>query len=200
MVYYEVKANHFISAAGRIASMTIENNCSQDGLRRLDPQVVGAIYDRYFPEIHRYIRYRVGDHAAAEDLASDVFVRLLESVERGRGPQSNLKGWLIGTASHIVVDHLRRRYRRPENELPESAPDSGPGPALIFDGREQDRLVQQAYLQLTAEQQNVLASASARVLLEETAAHMKKNVNAIKALQFRALASLQRLIGEVQHE
>jgi len=36
--------------------------------------------------------------------------------------------------------------------------------------------------------------------LEETAAQLKKNVNAIKALQFRALASLQRLIGEVSHE
>ncbi|MFN2152656.1 MAG: sigma factor-like helix-turn-helix DNA-binding protein, partial [Anaerolineales bacterium] len=36
--------------------------------------------------------------------------------------------------------------------------------------------------------------------LEETAAVMQKKVNAVKALQFRALAALQRHIGEVSYE
>jgi DNA-directed RNA polymerase specialized sigma24 family protein len=36
--------------------------------------------------------------------------------------------------------------------------------------------------------------------LDETAAQMKKNANAIKALQFRALAALQRQMGEVSYE
>jgi DNA-directed RNA polymerase specialized sigma24 family protein len=54
---------------------------------------------------------------------------------------------------------------------------------------------------LTTEQQNVLALRFGDgYSLEETAAAMRKNVNAIKALQFRALASLQRYIGEVPHE
>ena len=42
-----------------------------DGLRKLDPQSVGAIYDQYFPEVYRYARYRVNDEALAEDIASD---------------------------------------------------------------------------------------------------------------------------------
>jgi DNA-directed RNA polymerase specialized sigma24 family protein len=54
---------------------------------------------------------------------------------------------------------------------------------------------------LTAEQQDVLALRFGQgYSLEETASHLKKNVNAVKALQFRALASLQRQIGEVNHE
>jgi RNA polymerase sigma-70 factor (ECF subfamily) len=172
-----------------------------NGLRNLDSQVIGAVYDQLYPEVYRYILYRLGDQSLAEDLASDVFVRLLEAVQDKRGPQTNLKGWLISTASHAVVDHLRRIYRRPTETITDSIPDLGPGPQNEFDLREQNNTVQQAYAQLTFEQQEVLALRfSQGYSLEETANAMKKNVNAVKALQFRALAALQRQMGEVDYE
>lgn len=165
----------------------------------LDPQVVGAIYDRYFSEVYRYVLYRVGDPKTAEDIASDVFVRLLEAAERGRSPDTNLKGWLISTASHAVMDQFRKEYRKPEDALLDSLPDMGPDPASEVDSREQNRAVQSAYLKLTPEQQHVLALRFGQgYSLEETASFMNKNVNAVKALQFRALAALQREIGEVE--
>ena len=84
-----------------------------DGLQKLDSQVIGAVYDKYFPEVYRYVYYRLGDQTLAEDIASDVFVRLLEAAQGRRAPQTNLRAWLISTASHAVMDHLRRKYRRP---------------------------------------------------------------------------------------
>jgi RNA polymerase sigma-70 factor (ECF subfamily) len=147
------------------------------------------------------VLYRIGDQTLAEDIASDVFIRLLEAVNEGRAPQTNLKGWLIGTASHVVADHMRKKYRRPEEEVTESLPDLNPGPASEVDQREQNRAVQSAYTQLTPEQQHVLALRFGQgYSLEETAEFMNKNVNAIKALQFRALAALQRELGEVDYE
>ncbi|MCB9113197.1 MAG: sigma-70 family RNA polymerase sigma factor [Anaerolineales bacterium] len=170
-------------------------------LEKLDSKAIGAVYDQYFPEIYRYALYRVGDQSLAEDIASDVFIRLLEAVRSGRGPETNLKGWLIGTASHIITDHLRKKYRRPEEEIPESLADLGPGPATEADQREKNRLVRDAYSKLTPDQQMVLALRFGQgYSLEETATHMDKNVNAIKALQFRALAALQREIGEVDYD
>jgi RNA polymerase sigma-70 factor (ECF subfamily) len=172
-----------------------------DGLHQLDSQVIGAVYDKYFPEVYRYVHYRLGDQTLAEDIASDVFVRLLEAAQSGRPPQSNLKAWLISTASHVVMDHLRRKYRRPVEAISESMPDLGPTVHAQFDLREQNRFVQQAYAQLTVEQQDVLALRFGQgYSLEETAMYMKKKVNAVKALQFRALAALQRSIGEVDYE
>jgi len=172
-----------------------------DGLQNLDQQSIGVIYDKYFSEIYRYVLYRIGDTTLAEDIASDVFVRLLEAVQSGRPPQTNLKGWLIGTASHVVTDHLRQKYRRPEEEISESMPDRGPSLAAEVDQREQNRMVNDAYAQLTPEQQHVLALRFGQgYSLEETAAFMNKNVNAVKALQFRALAALQREVGEVDYE
>ena len=188
--------------SGAVYSMsTYDEKRALDGLRKLDSQAIGAVYDQFFSEVYRYVLYRLGDQSIAEDIASDVFVRLLEAAQGGRAPQSNIKSWLIGTASHAVMDHLRRKYRRPVEAISESMPDRGPGVHAEFDLREQNRSVQQAYAQLTQEQQDVLALRFGQgYSLEETASHMKKNINAIKALQFRALAALQRQIGEVVYE
>lgn len=178
-----------------------DEHSALNGLQRLDSQSVSAVYDRYFTEVYRYVRYRVGDDAAAEDIASDVFVRLLEASQKGQGPQTSLKGWLIATASNTVNDHLRRRYRRPTEELSDSMPDAGTSVHSEVDQREQNRVVQSAYAQLTPEQQHVLALRFGQgYSLEETASHMQKKVNAVKALQFRALAALQRMIGEVNDD
>ena len=172
-----------------------------DDLRQLDAQSIGAIYDRYFSDVYRYIRYRINDEAIAEDLASEVFVRLLEAARKNQGPQTNLKGWLIATASNAVNDHLRRQYRRPTETLSDAMPDESTNIPAELDLREQNQTVQLALAQLTSEQQHVLALRfGLGYSLEETATYLKKKVNAVKALQFRALASLQRQIGEVTHE
>ncbi|MGE5073033.1 MAG: sigma-70 family RNA polymerase sigma factor [Anaerolineae bacterium] len=169
-------------------------------LRADDAQAIGAIYDTYFPEIYRYVRYRLNDAHAAEDLASEVFLRFLEAVRKRRGPQTNLRSWLISTAAHVVTDHMRRSYRRPTEDLPDDVLDHASGPIEEFDRREQNRRFQTAYAQLTAEQQHVLALRFGQgYSLEQTAAVMQKNVNAVKALQFRALSALQRCLGEVIH-
>lgn len=181
--------------------MSVAEGQKTTDLHNLTVEAIGAVYDQYFSEIYRFMLYRVGDQALAEDLASDVFIRLLEAVRKGRGPQSNLKGWLLGTASHVVTDHIRKKYRHPEDVIPDSLPDGQAGPASEADQREQNRVVQSAYVKLTPDQQNVLALRFGQgYSLEETASFMKKNVNAVKALQFRALAALQREIGEVDYE
>lgn len=171
------------------------------GLQNLDSQVIGAVYDRYFPDVYRYVRYRINDDAVAEDIASDVFVRLLEASQKRQGPQTSLKGWLIATASNVVNDHLRRQYRRPTEALSDAMPDGGSSIPAEVDLREQSRAVRTAFARLTYEQQDVLAFRFGQgYSLEETAALMRKKVNAVKALQFRALASLQRFIGEADDE
>jgi RNA polymerase sigma-70 factor, ECF subfamily len=205
MIYSLLNANFFLwlfsfSRGGvRMISFNDETQWL-NGLQKLDSQAIGAIYDRHFPEVYRYVRYRVNDETVAEDVASEVFVRLLEAAQKGQGPQSNLKGWLIATASNAVNDHLRRKYRRPVETLSEFMPDEGVSLPTEVDLREQSRAVQTAYAQLTAEQQHVLALRFGLGLsLEETAQHLQKNANAIKALQFRALAALQRVLG-VSHD
>lgn len=199
-----MNANQFVHSSSLWAVIPMQNfedKKALDGLRNLDSQVISAIYDKYFPDVYRYVRYRLNDEQQAEDIASDVFVRLLEASQTGHGPEKNIKAWLLATASHVVVDHLRRVYRRPVESLPETIPDGDPSLHEEFDRREQKRSVLQAYSNLTSEQQHVLALRFGQgYSLEETAQVMNKNVNAVKALQFRALAALQRNIEEVNHD
>ena len=200
MTGYGAQLKYVKTGAGKLMSVFNERKALDD-LQRLDTQAIGAIYDRYFSEVYRYVRYRINDDAVAEDIASDVFVRLLEASQKRQGPQSSLKGWLIATASHAVNDHLRRQYRRPVEALSDSLPDHGSSVHSEVDTREQNQLVQSAYAQLTSEQQHVLALRFGQgYSIEETATHFNKNINAVKALQFRALAALQRQIGEVSYE
>jgi len=186
---------------GTARTMSYDERSALKGLQKFDSQSISAIYDQYFIEIYRYVRYRVNDDTLAEDIASDVFVRLLEASKKKKGPQTNLKGWLIATASNAVNDHLRRQYRRPTEALSDSMPDMDTSIRAEVDLREQSQAVKTAYAQLTSEQQHVLALRFGQgYSLDETASHMKKKVNAVKALQFRALASLQRLVGEASYE
>ncbi len=169
-----------------------------DGLRRLDSQVISAVYDRYFPDVFRFVRYRINDDKAAEDLSSDVFMRLLEAARANRAPDTNLRAWLLSTASHLVNDHLRRHYRRPVENLDESHADQRTNLPVEYEQKERLGRMKNALSTLTDEQQNVLALRfGGGFSLEETAAALKKNVNAIKQLQFRALAALQRKMDDL---
>jgi RNA polymerase sigma-70 factor (ECF subfamily) len=181
-----------------IATMSsLEEKQEFDGLRRLDPQVISSIFDRFFPIVFKYVRYRLNDIAQSEDIASDVFVRLLEAVKNGKGPDSNIKAWLLGTASHAVNDHHRKNYRRPTEEIPESLQDYQDTPSETSEQRERQRRIRIALSKLTTEQQHVIDLRFGQELsLEETAIVVKKNVNAVKQLQFRALAALNRQIDE----
>jgi hypothetical protein len=117
MIVYGSQPQILKPGAGQIMSVFDERQ-RLDGLQKLDSQAISAIYDQYFPEVYRYVRYRINDDRTAEDIASDVFVHLLEAVQKKQGPQSSLKGWLIATASHSVNDHFRRQYRRWQAQYP----------------------------------------------------------------------------------
>jgi len=168
------------------------------GLRRLDQHVISTVYERYFPDVYRYVRFRLNDELAAEDVASAVFIKLLDAVHAGRPPQTSIKAWLIATAAHTLTDHLRMKYRRPQESLTEDLPAESDDPSADVERHERTRTLKAALAKLTEEQQHVLnLRFNEGYSLEETAALMKKNVNAIKQLQFRALAALNRTIGNM---
>lgn len=199
MVYSDTLSRTPIWPLGilRIGSQVVEDNSELAGLRSLDPNAVAAIHERYFPELFRYARYRLGDASLAEDLASETLVRMLEAVVSGRGPKTSLRGWLVGTMANLVNDHFRQVYARPTSDLPDHLLNDDPDPSDQAAQREQERELRTAMALLTAEQQHVLSLRFGNgYSLEETAVIMGKNPNAIKALQFRAVTALRKQIGE----
>jgi RNA polymerase sigma-70 factor, ECF subfamily len=161
-----------------------------------DPQNLALIHDRLYPVVYRYVRYRLEDEQVCEDITSEVFLRLIDAVNERKHTIKNLKGWLLGTASHLVNDHLRMHYTRPIEALDEHHAQADPSPEAVAEASWQQRQVRVALRKLTLEQQHVIALRfSEERSLEETARLMEKTIGAVKTLQFRALASLRQLLG-----
>lgn len=168
-----------------------------NGLRNLEPEVITQIHNRYFPDIYRFARYRLGDEALAEDVAGETFTRLLEYSSRGRGPEKNVRSWLFRTASNLVNDYYRAIYSRPTEELLETIASEAPGPVHQAEAAEEKRALREALRLLTEEQIIVLALRFGSGLsLAETANVLGKKTNAVKALQFRAIGALRKALTD----
>ena len=177
-------------------SMNLDDQIEQAGI--LDPQTLGAIHDQLYPAIFRYVSYRLQDEQLCEDITSEVFVRFLDACHRKDRKINDVKAWVFGTASNLINDYFRQKYRRKiedledHQDLPaEHSTEGSVDRALTM------REISWAIRKLTPDQQNVIALRFSQDLsLEETAAIVGKSVNAVKVLQFRALAAMRRILEE----
>jgi RNA polymerase sigma-70 factor, ECF subfamily len=71
-----------------------------------DGRAFASIFDRYYDEIWRYVRRRAGP-TAADELASETFVRAFAGRASYDRAQANARAWLYGVATNL----LRERYR-----------------------------------------------------------------------------------------
>jgi RNA polymerase sigma-70 factor (ECF subfamily) len=163
--------------------------------RALDPDALANIHATYYAPIFRYIAFRVGDRYIAEDLASEVFARLLSALRDRNAPQNTLRGWLYGVAARVVSDHHRQHYRAPQVELDESIVSKEAGPAETVEALLTRENLREAMLQLTAEQQDVIALRFGYDMpIQEVARTLGKSEGAVKQLQARAIAALARTL------
>ena len=79
-----------------------------EGLRRRDPGAFRWLLDRWGGPLYTYLARRTGDRAAAEDLVSEVLVRVLSHIERYRS-RGRFAAWLFTIAYRLCLDHLERR-------------------------------------------------------------------------------------------
>src|SRR5689334_18424838 len=89
-----------------LPDITIEDRLLAQA-RQGDREALMRIYDTYFPPIFNFIRLRVDDTLLAEDLASDVFIKLVETLHGRNAPHHSLRGWLFKVARNRIHDHYR---------------------------------------------------------------------------------------------
>lgn len=172
---------------------TMQANSALAQNRGLNAEELGEIHDLFYPAVYRYVSYRLEDAQLCEDIASEVFLRLVETLEAGKAIK-DARAWLMGTTSHLVMDHLRSKYRRQVEPLDDQHHlAEGGSPEGLAEQNLRQAMVREAMRRLTEDQQNVLALRFSQELsLEETAQIMGKSVGAVKVLQFRALEALRK--------
>lgn len=161
-----------------------------------DPAALAELYDRYAPKMYAYFYRRVSNAALAEDLAGELFLRVLQAIQNEQAWRDSFTGWLYRIAHNLVVDHYRRQPPVPYFSLDENMVDSGHDPAVtVEDALARERL-QAALRCLTPDQQEVLALRFGEGLTaRETARVMRKTTGAVEALQHRAVAALRRILA-----
>jgi len=152
------------------------------------------LFELHYRSVYAFVRYRLRSIDEAEDIASQVFEVAYSRVDRFDYRGVPIEGWLIGIARNLVRDHIKKLGRRGINaEFDDSLELSEPDTADAI-GLRRDLLV--AMQSLTADQQEVIQY---RFLLDksvlETAALMNRSEDAVKNLQRRALAAMQRVLS-----
>ena len=160
-----------------------------------DKQAIGEIYRMHVDVIYRYIWTRVRDDNVAEDLTAQVFLKALEGLPSYRPSGKPFLAWLYRIAYARVVDHWRKQERRVEVPLEESLPAREPRPGELLEAEADWVTAIDLVAQLTDDQQDVvILRFIGEMSLAQVAETLGKTVGATKAIQYRALASLARLL------
>ncbi|WP_405659475.1 ECF subfamily RNA polymerase sigma factor, BldN family [Streptomyces sp. RK9] len=159
----------------------------------------GRLYDQYSDTVYRYIYYRVGGKATAEDLTSETFLRALRRIGTFTWQGRDFGAWLVTIARNLVADHFKSSRFRLEvttgemldaNEVERSPEDS------VLESLSNAALLD-AVRRLNPQQQECVTLRFLQGLsVAETARVMGKNEGAIKTLQYRAVRTLARLLPD----
>jgi len=162
----------------------------------LDHEALTAIFDEYAPAIFKYLLRLDVNPQEADQTVGDVFARLLDKISKGEGPRTNLRSYLFQTAYHLVVDHARERQRTAPLDVADTIKeDKQPVQALTEEKMLLENLAIAMERELTEDQRNVLILRYQEDFsLKETAEIVGKNVNAVKALQNRAINNLREAL------
>jgi RNA polymerase sigma-70 factor (ECF subfamily) len=162
-----------------------------------DTDVIGALYQRYRVDVFRYLYYRVGDKQAAEDLTSEVFVRMIRALERYRPTNVAFEAWLFQIARNLAIDHHRKMKVRKHLPLDENlVSETGDVGEVVEFGLTSDLLVK-ALAELTDVQRDVLILRFVNGMrIAQVAQMLHKSENAVKANQRRALIALRKMLTD----
>ena len=164
-----------------------------------DAEAFGQVYDRYVDSIYRYLYYRVGSHALAEDLTSETFLRALRRIDSFTYTGKDIGAWFTTIARNLVTDHVKSSRFRLEVTTADMLDADRSHPRDDVEAQVLDRLQNAALLdavrRLKPEQQECIVLRFLQGLsLAETAEVMGRTEGAVKQLQLRAVRSLATLL------
>lgn len=181
-------------------------------------EAISELYRQFLPGIFAYIAARVPEKSLAEDLTSEVFLKMVEGLHQVRANnEPGFAAWLLQISRLTIAGYYRGREKQPtllsltplngetdknnydseHYEIQDNHPEANP--VHLSEIRDEWKEVVQAMNTLTEEQRQVIVGRLIMGYDVATVAKMiGKKANAVKALQFRALQSLQRALNPPQ--
>ncbi|MFA5052106.1 MAG: sigma-70 family RNA polymerase sigma factor [Patescibacteria group bacterium] len=160
------------------------------------------LYERYLPPLYRYCYAQCGHRQTAEDLTSEIFLKMVRRLPSFRG-QASFKNWLYAIAKRTVADYWRKYYRHPLIPLENFHQDAR---AVVL-STDTDREIESLAAIKESRAENILKSLPEnyrRVLdcrflknmtIAETAEALNESESNVKVLQHRALKKANELFS-----
>lgn len=163
-----------------------------------DRQAFADLYERYQPAIYNYMYYRIDDPDCAEELTCEVFVRMVQNIQRYQNQGQPCLAWLYTIARNLRIDYYRQNGKAQMVDLEDRLPDQEKSLTETVEIHLKAECLKKVLPYLTEDQQFVvLAKFIEGRNNAEIALLMGKPESAIKSLQHRALATLRRAIEKV---
>ena len=165
---------------------------------RGDEEAFGRLWHDLQPCVLRY--FAVVSSAAAEDLASETWLRVVRSIERFRGPEPAFRAWVFTIARHEALDWRRRAARRPTEDLAvdglmeQVAPDD-PAAAAVEGFSTRAALAVVATLP-AGQAEAIVLRVVAGLEVNQVAEIMDKRPNTVRVLTHRGLRRLAERLGD----
>ena len=165
------------------------------GAQRKDREALVEIYDQYNSSIYAYSMRLLGDSGMAEECVSETFSRFLQAVYSGRGPQSHLKAYLYRIAHNWITDYYRRKPTISLDAIENMQTDDRVSITAVVDGKFRRSRMRAALAELPDTQRQVIVLRFLEGWDEnEIASAVLKSVSAIKAIQYRAIENLRKIL------
>ncbi len=163
-------------------------------VRRGERAAVGLLFERYYTGIFRYLYYKVGDVHVAEDLSSEVFLRLLRFLAQERPGDLLPKPWLYKIARNLAIDY----YRKNQSYQPTTLEENVSMNEMVDVNVEQSLDSQALYTAVNAlpfdQREVIILRFVNNIPIAEAAQIMNRSDDAIKGLQRRALLALRQVL------
>jgi RNA polymerase sigma-70 factor, ECF subfamily len=164
-----------------------------------DPREFGALYDRHFQQIYRFVYSRVREQTAAEDVTSEVFIKALKAMPRYQDTGRPFAAWLYQIAVNAIAD--RYRSMKPSQPLEDFHDLSVAGPAIEEQAAQRDeiRRIWAIVEELPVQQRMALVlKFQEDMKIEDIAVAMGKTAGAVKLLIHRGVTRLRDEAGALR--
>ncbi|PJB83765.1 RNA polymerase subunit sigma-24 [Candidatus Wolfebacteria bacterium CG_4_9_14_0_8_um_filter_39_46] len=160
-----------------------------------EAEAFGLLYDRYQPQIYRFVYLKVGHREEAEDLTHQVFLKSWQNITEYSFQGFPFSSWLYSVARHQVIDYYRTKKSNIALENIAELKIENPAPRTIDNNLDIER-VKIAIHQLKDEQQDIIVLRFIEDLsLQEAASILNKTEGAVKLLQHRAIKNLKNILN-----
>ena len=162
-----------------------------------DTGAIAVFYEQYHDAIYRFLYYRLGDPQAAEDLTSEVFLRMINSLADYRPQNVSFQAWLYQIARNLSIDHYRKASNRKQTILEDNLVTGDSSFGSSVERKLTSITLRQALTQINEDQRDVLVMRFvAGMPISDVAQALRRSENAIKALQRRGLLALRKILTD----